>query len=426
MSTISLQVLRVQQKDITFYLSTVPARQLIEICSGLRVSPYRETSLDEIGVQKPEDARKLVRSLEDSAFAKEVMAAQAASYDEEDPYQRLLDKVRVRDIARYLLEEDSILPNSIILAAREEVDANLKDDSTLVVEWDVESLQQPFNIIDGQHRVEGVKLLATERPDEYQDFQVAVTVLVDLPFYVQAELFSVINGRQKTVSRSRVYDLLGYMPIADPETRRQAYLGEMAVHRFCHHAVKVLNTSTKSPWRNRVKMRGTGKGVVTQAALIDHLAVYLVPKKERKDIRYLPVLYSYFKASDMVGLARLLVMYFVGINLAWPNFWKTNEALSQCLFGKTNGVAVMFAILHDLIAEAGGVDLLEINFVREMWAKVPAEVIGTPPRGGSKGYQGEVTAKVLRAMFEENYDQRLRKKLETLKATLRDSGALVN
>lgn len=335
-------------------------------------------------------------------------------------------KARVRDIARYLLEEDSILPNSIILAAREDVEVELKKDSTLVVEWKIESVQQPFSIIDGQHRVEGVNLLVMEHPDEYKDFQVAVTILVDLPFYVQAELFSVINGRQKPVSRSRIYDLLGYMPITDPDTRRKAYLGEMAVHRFCHHAVKVLNTSSKSPWRNRVKMRGTGEGVITQAALIDHLAVYLVPKKERRDMRYLPVLYSYFKASDMVGLARLLVMYFVGINLAWPHFWKTNEALSQCLFGKTNGVAVMFAILHDLIAESGGVESMKIDLVQEKWAKVPAEIISSPPPGGSKGYQAEVTAKVLRAMFADNYDQHLREKIEALKPTLRDSGALVS
>ncbi len=423
MKKVSLNVLSIQQKDVTFYLSAISAKQLIELCSGLRVSPYRETSLDEIGVQKLDDAQKLVRSLGDSAFAKEVMAAQATSYDEEDPYQRILDKARVKDIARYLLEEDSILPNSIILAVREEVEVSFeKDTSTLVLEWEAESTEQPFSIIDGQHRVEGVKLLAAELPDGYQ---LAVTILADLPFYVQAELFSVINGRQKPVSRSRIYDLLGYMPILTPETRCQAYLGEMAVHRFCHHAVKVLNTSSKSPWRNRVKMRGTGEGVVTQAAIVDHLAAYLVPKKERDDMRYLPVLYPYFKASEMVGLARLLVMYFVGINLAWPDFWKENELLKGCLFGKTNGIAVMFAILHDLIAEAGGVESLKIDIVRERWAAVPIEIIRTPPPGGSKGYQAEVITKVLGAMFGKDHDQSVREKLAALKPALRDAGALV-
>lgn len=426
MANISLRVLPVQQREITFYVTTVRASQLGELCSGLRVSPYREPSVDEIGVQKPEDARKLVKSLENSAFAKEVAAMQETSYDEDDPYQRILDKARVKEIAKYLLEEDSILPNSIILAAREDVLVQFKKkESALLVEWEPETAKEPFNIIDGQHRVEGLKQIASEHPEEYRDFQVAVTVLVDLPFYVQAELFSVINGRQKPVSRSRIYDLLGYMPLKDQSTRRQAYIGEMAVQRFCHHAVKVLNTSSKSPWRGRVKMRGTGQGVITQAALIDHLAVYLVPKRDRANMRYLPVLYPYFKASDMVGLARLLVMYFVGISLAWPDQWKTDEALGQCLFGKTNGVAVMFAVLHDLIIESGDVGSLEIEFVRKMWTKVPAPLISTPPRGGSKGYQAEVIAKSLRAMFGEKYDQDLRKKIDALKPKLRDVDALV-
>lgn len=422
----SFKVLSVQQRDVTFYLTRVRAEDLADLCTGLRVSPYRETSSEEISAQCPEDTEKLLCALRDSAFAEEVIAAQGNSYDEEEPYQRILDKARVKDIARYLVEEDAILPNSVILAAREDVTIRFtKETSILDIQWNDESVGQPFNIIDGQHRVEGLKLLAQERDHEYQNYEVAVTVLVELPFYVQAELFSIINGRQKSVSRSRIYDLLGYMPIANSATRQQLYLGEMAVHRFCHYTVKVLNTSTKSPWNNRVKMRGTGEGIVTQAALIDHLAKYIVPKKDRIDMRYVPVLYPYFQKSDMVGLARILVLYFVGVNLAWPDAWKTNETLSSCLFGKTNGVAVMFAVLHDLIVEASDPDLLNINHIREMWAKVPLEIINRPPPGGSKGYQTEVTSKVLCAMFGPNYDSILRTKIAALKPALHDAGALI-
>lgn len=45
-------------------------------------------------------------------------------------------------------------------------------------------------------------------------------------------MFAVINGRQKQVSRSRIYDLLGYMPIKDPAMKERAYKGEMAIHRL--------------------------------------------------------------------------------------------------------------------------------------------------------------------------------------------------
>ena len=90
----------------------------------------------------------------------------------------------------------------------------------------------------------------------------------------------------------------------------------------------------------------------------------------------------------MVGLARLLVMYFVGINIAWPDYWKSNDVLKTSLFGKTNGVAVMFAILHDLIVEAGGVESLGIELIRQKWALAPRDLISNPPPRWVQGLSG--------------------------------------
>lgn len=69
---------------------------------------------------------------------------------------------------------------------------------------------------------------------------------------------------------------------------------------------------------------------------------------------------------------------------------------------------------------------LDIELVKKMWTKVPAALINAPPRGGSKGYQAEVIAKVLGAMFGDKYDLDLRKKIDEYKPKLRDAGALVN
>jgi hypothetical protein len=88
MPTIPLQVLPIRQREITFYLATVHAKQLAELCSGLRISPFREESEDGIGVQTLEDAKKLVSALEDSTFAKEVSVSEGVAYEIDDPYQR--------------------------------------------------------------------------------------------------------------------------------------------------------------------------------------------------------------------------------------------------------------------------------------------------------------------------------------------------
>jgi DGQHR domain-containing protein len=354
------------------------------------------------------------------------VSAQTESYEPEDPYQRLLNKTRARAIARYLQQEDSLLPNSIILATRDEVKVTLTEDRrALSLRWDNSENEKPLNIIDGQHRVEGLKILLNENVEEFSDFAVPVTILLDQPFYAQAILFATINGEQKKVPRSQIYDLLGYKPLSTPKLKEQAYLGEMAVQQFCHHAAKVLNSSNKSPWKGRIKMRGSGQGIVTQAAIVDHLAAYMVAKKEKAEMRYLPLLFPYFKDADLVGLCRLLVIYFVGISRAKPDFWRTDEAISSSLFGKTNGVAVMFSILHDLVCNVGGTEKLQVDFVKDKWSLVSNDILANPPPGGSKGFQAQVAKNILAAMFGADADKNIITASEPIKRELRKVGALL-
>ena len=425
MNTVRLDFLPVQQRDCTFYLAAIPTGELVNMCAGLQASPERSTSLENVGITGDADAKQLVASLSESTFAREVIAAQSDPYEAEDPYQRLLDKTRVRAIARYLQQDETLLPNGIILAVRDEVSVKING-AKLEIVWDPKYQAIPLNIIDGQHRVEGLRMLMMENSSVYSSFTIPVTILLDLPFFAQAELFATINGEQKKVNRSRIYDLLGYKPVADLELKQQAYWGEMAVQRFCHHAVKVLNSSTKSPWHNRVKMRGSGKGIVTQAAFVDHLAAFMISKKERVNMRYIPVLFPYFKDSDLIGLSRTLVVYFLGINEAKPKYWQSDDALSASLFGKTNGIAVMINILHDLICDVGGPEKLTHSYVVDKWSKVDDNLISIPPPGGSKGYQNQVTADVLAAMFGDGADTLIRDKMKTVKERLRASKGLLD
>jgi len=215
------------------------------LCGGLATSPSRSTSPDTIGVSNTEDVKTLVAALELSAFADEVAKVQGTTYQPEDPYQRLMDRSRAKAIAGYLQTEDALLPNGIILAANEGVTVIRDASNSVSLEWDSVEVSQPLNIIDGQHRVEGLRILVLDKPAEFADFQVPSTLLLDLPFYAQAELFATINGEQKKVNKSQIFDLLGYKQISDPTLKEKFYLGEMAIQRFCHNAVKVLQTSQK-------------------------------------------------------------------------------------------------------------------------------------------------------------------------------------
>ena len=316
------------------------------------------------------------------------------------------------------------MPNGVVLAVDENVSCTVREKkhfATVKVEWE-EGL--PMNIIDGQHRVEGLKLLIKDGFAEFNDFELPVCVLVDLPFYMQAEIFAIINGKQTKVPRSRIYDLLGYRPIKDPILREKAYRGEMAIHRFCHQAVRVLNTSRKSPWFDRIKMRGSGPGIVTQGAMVDHLARLVVPRKDSARVSSFPVLYPFFKGSDLVGLAKTCVVYYLGIAEAWPEKWKDDKALKASLFGKTNGVAVMFMVLHDLILFAGGAERLKFEQVRDFWRKAPPERIDSPPPGGSRGYQLEWYRAIMEKAAGTDYRENLTKAASEFRPRLRESGAL--
>ncbi|MDH4453410.1 MAG: hypothetical protein QE570_09555 [Verrucomicrobiota bacterium] len=175
----------------------------------------------------------------------------------------------------------------------------------------------------------------------------------------------------------------------------------------------------------RIKMRGRGDGIVTQAAFVDHLAAYCSLKKARPDMRYVPVLFPFVKTADLVGLARLLVVYFVGVKAAKPKFWESDETLASSLFGKTNGVVVLFNILHDLICVAGGTSKLTIEFVSKKWELVGDEVVANPPRGGSKGYQKEVASKVLLQMFGSNAETTVSSSVAAICDQLRAEGGLI-
>jgi|GEM_PF-6033888 DGQHR domain len=419
--------LRVAQRDVTFYLASIKTSDLFKLCSGLRQDSFRDRLIedeDELSGGTPDEtAKHFVAAVSTSAIAADVTKVESDPYSEDEPFQRLVEETRVRKIAGYLAEDFSLIPNSIILALRDSATCVIGSGlaPTLTLEW---SEEFPTNIIDGQHRVEALKLFFANDEANADTFFVPVCLLVDLPFYVQAEMFAVINGRQKQVSRSRIYDLLGYMPIKDPETRARAYQGEMAIHRFCHHVVRVLNTSKRSPWHQRIKMRGNGDGVVTQAAFVTDLANLVAPRKDSQRIRRYPVFFRYFIEGDLVGLSKVCVTYFIGVSSAWPSVWSTEGSLSSSLFGKTNGIAVMFLILHDLILLAGGPELLTIQFVKDAWNKAPANRISNPPKGGSRGYQADWYRELMSAMIGEDFAQQVKSAGEKLRPSFREIKAL--
>jgi len=423
MNDFTCKAITVEQPSATFYVASVKASELRAICRPLTQRPESGIFSRETTAPVPLSEKQLgalVRSLQTAEYR----AAGTDVVDQEMgvPYQRLLNERRARDIAHYIDQPSALLPNSIIVAINTSIEeeAVIKPLGDKLVRISLPRSPESAVILDGQHRVAAFDYV---RPEVAASMEVVVAFLIGIPFYQQAELFAVINGKQKPVNRSIIYDLFGYVtPSAAKDDK--LYEGLMAVARFCSHTARILNQIEQSPWKGKVKMRGPGdEGAISQAAVVDYLSALVEPKKYTLRLKVLPLLYTYFKDADSVSCASVLIVYLAAIRAAWKDEW----ANGQTLFWKNNGVAVMFRILHDMILLAGGPTELMDQYSRivERWKRAPAENILTPPKAGGGGIQNQLYELFRTKVFDVEESAKLEVKRNELKRLLLANGGLV-
>lgn len=138
---------------------------------------------------------------------------------------------------------------------------------------------EPFEIIDGQHRV----FSATELGSDAKDYEVPVVFFHGLTTSWQAYLFWVINVEPKKINPSLAFDLY-------PELRNQSWLerGEglriYQEHRS-QELVEALWRYPASPWHKRIELLGNRvEGHVSNASYIRSLMSTFVRRwgKENK------------------------------------------------------------------------------------------------------------------------------------------------
>jgi DGQHR domain-containing protein len=411
------------QPSVTFYVSTVKPQDLETICRPLSRSSEndlfsRETS-DPITLSDSQ-LNSLVHSLKNKEYRSSMI--EILSEGRELPYQRFLDEKRAVQIARYLQQPSGLLPNAIILATNVNLDENDvirgggAEPTKIVLPMDPTSSV----ILDGQHRVAAFKYLDNRIR---KNFQLLVVFLIGVPFYQQAELFAIINGKQKPVNRSIIYDLFGYAPIAG-NREELLYEGLMAIAQFCSHVTRILNQVKISPWRAKVKMRGPGDvGLISQAAVVEYLSSLVEPKTYTKRLKVLPLLYRFFKDSDPAGCASLLILYLSAIQAALQNHW---DAPSSLLW-KNNGVAIILRIFHDDLLMAGSTENLLNGYknIIERWKKAPPNDLSVPPKSGGGGIQNQLYEKFRAAMFTTREIEQLGVMREKAKNELTGIGGLI-
>jgi DGQHR domain-containing protein len=116
-------------------------------------------------------------------------------------YQRLLNTARAKKLADYIVKgqdsQDAFLPTSVFLATDKPI---AYDETSRTIEIDASTVC-PFSVVDGQHRLEGLRMAAQKDP-RVLDFEVPVNIAINLPRIAQMCHFLIVNTTQKSVDKS--------------------------------------------------------------------------------------------------------------------------------------------------------------------------------------------------------------------------------
>ncbi len=366
---LKLNVIKVSQNIGDFYISSIKAKDLLDISYVDRMRLKDETS-------------------EDVSYL---------------GIQRELKPSRVKQISQYVQEIDSSFPTSIILSVTEDcAEITEFDDGRIILELkplskdeikerinlgfissskdkDINNYQYTgiAKILDGQHRLAGLEYaintikkhqislfddndsLKNENIlNKLENFELNVVIFIGYDLYSQAQLFGIINLAQTKVNKSLVYNLEEYTEARTPQS-------------ICHNIAKLLDSSIESPFFHRIKMLGCktvgrcNSEPITQATFVESLIKMISkdPSKERdilkrkallgkvkylehnekeKEIYIFRDLFENKKDGEMLDV---IWNYFEAVKRRWPQAW---EDVDNSLLPKNNCFRALMRYLRDV------------------------------------------------------------------------------
>jgi DGQHR domain-containing protein len=152
-----------------------------------------------------------------------------------DGVQRDASKSRIKEIASFCSNKDSVFPTPIIVSVYNNIVKLDEDENKL--SFDDNSIIG--EVLDGQHR-----LLGLEDSDNSNLFNMPVVFMFGLTPEEKAYIFSIINSKQTKVNQSLLYDLFELTSKRSPQ-------------KTAHEIARSMNSMQESPFFNRLKMLGT-------------------------------------------------------------------------------------------------------------------------------------------------------------------------
>ena len=245
MPILKLPVAKVQQGDLTLYSTAIKVKVLIR----------------------------------DHFYSVETLDPSAPS---DSGYQRLLNHARARKLADYIVrgqdDQDAFLPTSVFLATDRPLDY---DPVTNSISFDTVAVG-PFSVVDGQHRLEGLKM-AAKKDDRVLEFAVPVNIAANLPKLHQMCHFLIVNTTQKSVDKAVeqriVARLTEALDVEDIPSLPKWILNvvERGEVEKALRLVDFLNEKIDSPWHGKIKMANEpGAKMINQRSFVKAIVKYVL------------------------------------------------------------------------------------------------------------------------------------------------------
>jgi len=246
----------------------------------------------------------------------------------------------------YCNDPDATFPTPIILSIDLKNDniANINrskiDDE--IVEFNYNDEEVFAEILDGQHRVEGIKR------SKSKDFELPIVIMFDLTEEEKAYVFSTINSNQTKVDKSLIYDLF------ELSTKRSPY-------KTCHEIARIMNSSPKSPFYRKLKMLGkkaSDKESLSQGTFVTYLCS-LISKEPKDDMIKLKneklinyddnyPLRKYFIDNQDEIILKILENYFIAVQEVFKEEWENPD---KYILSKTLGYGALIKAFKKIYTE---------------------------------------------------------------------------
>lgn len=305
----------------------------------------------------------------DSTSNYKMLAEESLEY-----YQRRIDNERLKEIQKFIIRSISDEQNNVSLATlfpTSMIIAMPLEEEDLQEEGDEINIELKGNvfIVDGQHRLMAMLLLYKTLLDEntiktgrvtymikyLEDYKFNCTILVNFDLWEQGQVFINVNFKQKPVNKSLYYEVFGseYREDSQDDKRNQIYMA--------HCLVKELNEQINSPFRNKIKMLGTGKGYISQAFFVESL----LPFFKVKGIWWKnPIGYN-VSEEEYEGYLTELLSYFYAISEVFKKYWPAEDDVKGTIICKTTGVGAWLRLLQYIHRVSEDVFTMDIPFTKK-------------------------------------------------------------